>query len=94
MHLGFSCTGLIFLIMLMIPNMIWAKNQPVNYEKYVVRENRCLLLFERVGEVCVSSWCLFFRISTGMVCLHRDKSKCNTYKKVEFQGTICPKMAN
>ncbi len=27
-HLGFSYVGLIFLAMLFVPNIIWAKNQP------------------------------------------------------------------
>jgi hypothetical protein len=30
-HFGFSYVGLIFLIMLMVPNIIWAKNQPQGY---------------------------------------------------------------
>ena len=28
MNLGFSYIGLIFLLMLMIPNIIWSKNNP------------------------------------------------------------------
>ena len=48
MNLGFSYIGLIFLVMLMIPNIIWSKNKPKKYEKY---ENRILLIFERIGEV-------------------------------------------
>lgn len=59
-HFGFSYVGLIYLIMLMVPNMIWAKNKPKDYEKYVVNENRILLLFERVGEVAVSCFALIF----------------------------------
>lgn len=30
-HLGFSYVGLVFLLMLMIPNLIWTKNQPQGY---------------------------------------------------------------
>ena len=45
MHLGFSYIGLIFLIMLMIPNLFWTKNQPKDYEKYVHNENKILLLW-------------------------------------------------
>ena len=33
MHFGFSYTGLIFLVMLMVPNLLWTKNQPENYEQ-------------------------------------------------------------
>ena len=51
MNLGFSYIGLIFLVMLMIPNIIWSKNKPKKYEKYEKNENRILLIFERIGEV-------------------------------------------
>lgn len=60
MHLGFSYIGLIFLIMLMIPNLFWTKNQPKDYEKYVHNERKILLLFERVGEVLVTCLLLIF----------------------------------
>ena len=60
MHFGFSYVGLIFLVMLMLPNMIWTKNQPKDYEKYVVNENKVLLGFERIGEVTVSCIALIF----------------------------------
>ncbi len=42
MHFGFSYVGLIYLVMLMVPNIIWAKNKPKDYEKYVVNENKVL----------------------------------------------------
>ena len=61
MHLGFSYVGVIFLLMLMIPNIIWSKNQPKDYEKYVVNENKVLLALERTGEVLVSTVCLIFK---------------------------------
>lgn len=60
MHFGFSYVGLIFLVMLMLPNIIWTKNQPKDYEKYVVNENKVLLVFERIGEVLVSCLALVF----------------------------------
>ena len=60
MHFGFSYIGLIFLVMLMLPNIMWTKNQPKDYEKYVVNENKVLLAFERVGEVLVSGIALIF----------------------------------
>ena len=60
MHFGFSYVGLVFLVMLMVPNLIWTKNQPLNYEKYVVKENKYLLLLERIGEVLVSCIVLIF----------------------------------
>lgn len=60
MHFGFSYVGLIYLIMLMVPNIIWTKNQPQDYEKYVGRENRVLLALERIGEALVSCAVLIF----------------------------------
>lgn len=44
MNLGFSYIGLIFLLMLTIPNTIWSKNKPKDYEKYEKNENKILLL--------------------------------------------------
>lgn len=60
-HFGFSYIGLIFLLMLMIPNMIWSKNKPENYDKYVKNENKILLAFERTGEMLVTCLSLIFR---------------------------------
>ena len=60
MHFGFSYMGLLFLIMLMVPNILWTKNKPADYEKYVVNENKILLLLERIGEVAVSCIALVF----------------------------------
>ena len=50
-HFGFSYIGVIFLAMLFIPNGIWAKNKPADYDKYVGNENKILLVLERIGEV-------------------------------------------
>lgn len=60
LHFGFSYIGLIYLLMLFIPNMIWAKNQPKDYEKYAVNENKVLLALERTGEVLVCCLALIF----------------------------------
>lgn len=60
MQFGFSYVGLIFLLMLIVPNMVWAKNQPKDYDKYVVHENKILLAFERAGEVLVACMALIF----------------------------------
>ncbi len=60
MHFGFSYVGLIYLVMLMLPNLIWTRNQPKDYEKYVGNENRILLALERIGEVLVSCAALVF----------------------------------
>lgn len=60
MHFGFSYVGLIYLIMLMTPNLLWTKNMPKDYEKHVGNENRVLLALERVGEVLVSTVAVIF----------------------------------
>lgn len=56
--LGFSYIGLLYLIMLMIPNLIWVKHMPKNYD--AGKENRILLLCERVGQVLVTCIALIF----------------------------------
>lgn len=60
MHFGFSYVGLIFLIMLTVPNMIWLKNQPKDYQRYAKRENKLLLFLERIGQVLVACLLLIF----------------------------------
>lgn len=57
-HLGFSYVGMIFLLMLTIPNLIWTKHQPKGYN--FQNENKVLLIFERVGQVLVTSTALIF----------------------------------
>ena len=60
MRFGFSYIGLIWLIMLFVPNMIWTKNKPQDYEKYVECENKVLLAMERLGQFIVTPVSLFF----------------------------------
>ena len=57
-HLGFSYVGLIYLLMLWIPNIIWSKNKPIDYDTAI--ENKILLLFERAGQVCCTCSILIF----------------------------------
>jgi hypothetical protein len=57
-HLGFSYVGFIFLLMLTIPNLIWTKHQPKGYSSQ--NENKVLLVFEKVGQVCVTCTALIF----------------------------------
>ncbi len=59
-RIGFSHIGMLFLMMLFIPNMIWAKHQPKDYENYVKNENKVLLLFEKTGEVLVTLLAFIF----------------------------------
>lgn len=60
MHFGFSYIGLIWLLMLFVPNILWTKRQPKDYDKYVGNENKILLAFERTGEVLVCCFVLIF----------------------------------
>ena len=60
MHFGFSYIGLVFLLMLFIPNFFWTKNKPKGYEQYAKNENKALLILERAGEVAVSCLVLIF----------------------------------
>ena len=60
LHFGFSYIGLIFLFMLFIPNLIWIKHKPKDYEKYEKNENKILLCFEKVGQILVISISLIF----------------------------------
>lgn len=59
-NFGFSYIDAIFLMILMIPNFIWTKHQPKNYECYVKNENKLLLCLERIGEVSVTCLVLVF----------------------------------
>lgn len=59
MTFDFSFLGLLFLIMLFVPNIIWSKFQPVDYESYSKNENRILLALERIGQVTVTCFALF-----------------------------------
>lgn len=57
-HIGFSYMGFLFLLMLTIPNLIWTKKQPKDYETQ--NENRILLYMERTGQVFVTCSALIF----------------------------------
>jgi len=57
-HFGFSYVGLVFLLMLFIPNIIWAKNQPQGYTSE--NENKVLAFFERAGEGMTTCCALCF----------------------------------
>lgn len=57
-HFGFSYVGLIFLVMLFVPNIVWTRNQPQGYS--AEGESKVLLAFERVGEVLTTACALIF----------------------------------
>lgn len=46
--------------MLIVPNLIWSKNKPLDYDKYIRNENKILRLFERIGEISVTFISLVF----------------------------------
>lgn len=47
-HFGFSYIGLLFLLLLFIPNVIWTRKKPQGYMPG--KENKVLVFFERIGE--------------------------------------------
>lgn len=55
---GFSYIGLLFLLMLFIPNIIWLKRKPQGYTSE--NENKILLFFERLGEILTCCCSLVF----------------------------------
>ena len=69
MSFGFSYIGLIWLIMLFVPNMIWTKNKPQDYEKYTEGENKVLLALERIGQFIVTPVALIF---SDFTCVQRN----------------------
>jgi len=61
MRFGFSWVGLVFLVMLFVPNGLWTRMKPEGYDGYAKNESRVLLAFERAGEVLVSCLALIFK---------------------------------
>jgi len=57
-HFGFSYIGLIYMLLIEIPNIIWARHKPKGYDPS--GENRVLLIFERAGQVLCTAAILFF----------------------------------
>lgn len=57
---GFSYVGLLYLLMLFIPNLIWTKNKPLNYDNVQKNENKILLIFERNGQMLVTVSAVIF----------------------------------
>ena len=59
MDFAFSVVGLVFLVMVFAPNILWSRYPPKDYEKYSKNESRLLLALERIGEVLVTIISLF-----------------------------------
>lgn len=57
-HFGFSYIGLLFLLMLIIPNILWTRKLPIGYSSE--KENPILLLLERLGEGLTCCCALIF----------------------------------
>ena len=57
-QLGFSYIGFTFLLMLFLPNLLWTRYRPAGYSPG--KENKLLLVCERVGQVCVTCCALIF----------------------------------
>lgn len=57
-HFGFSYVGLIFLLLLFIPNIIWTKYPPIGYTNQ--GESRGLALLEKIGQVLTTCCGLVF----------------------------------
>lgn len=57
-HIGFSYIGLIFLLMLFVPNIIWMKKIPDGYSSK--DESKVLQVFERAGEAATTACALLF----------------------------------
>lgn len=54
-QLGLSITGIISLLLLFIPNILWAKiGKPAGYKDLARGENPILVLLERIGQIAVS----------------------------------------
>lgn len=60
MTFGFSYIGFLYLIMLFVPNIIWTKHKPKDYDEYAKDENKLLLTLERIGEAAVTCSALIF----------------------------------
>ena len=57
-HFGFSYIGLIYMLLIEIPNLIWARHKPKGYDPS--GENKVLLIFERAGQILCTAAILFF----------------------------------
>lgn len=61
LEFGFSYIGVLWLLMLFVPNILWAKRKPSGYEKYASDENKVLGIFERIGEVLTTIMAVCFK---------------------------------
>ena len=57
---GFSWIGLVYLLILYIPNILWARQKPLGYDRIVDHEVTWMVWLERAGEVLVTVFALIF----------------------------------
>ncbi len=57
---GFSYVGLVFLLLLFVPNILWAKSPPEGYGELEKSEPKWLRLLERAGQVLCTCCALCF----------------------------------
>lgn len=82
-HLGFSYVGLLYLLLLFLPNLLWVRNKPREYDSQ--SENPVLAALERVGQACTtccavifsdfnlrpwSAWSLWLVVSAALMVLY------------------------
>ena len=60
-HIGFSYIGFLYLLLLFLPNLLWAKRPPDGYKALAKQENKGLLVCERIGQVGVTCCALLFQ---------------------------------
>ena len=65
MQFGFSIVGVVFLAMLFVPNIKWAKHQPLGYDEISKRESKVFLALERVGQVLTTCSAVVFVCPQG-----------------------------
>ncbi len=65
MRFGFSLVGIVFLAMLFVPNIKWAKSQPPGYGEIAMHENKVLVAFERVGQALTTCSAIVFVCPQG-----------------------------
>ena len=59
---GFCITGVVFLLMLFVPNIMWTrKGNQSDTLKVQKKKNKVLLMFERIGQVIVSTSLVIFQ---------------------------------
>ena len=101
---GFSYVGLIYILMITIPNLIWLKFKPENYSSE--NENKVLVWFERIGQTLVtfivlsfsdfnlktfSFWYIFLFLSFAIMILYEIwwiRYFCSKRKLKDFYSSI------